>query len=304
VKGKTRTKIVELTEPTDDARYWREREADNWLNSFGYSVVKFWGNLTPIQAVLLAKLPTLDGKQSYSGLAEMMGLNWRTCKAQLNELLTRWHIELTQIRGGYFIVEHVGAERDVADVAEDVADVAEDVADAARDVADLQVTTSTISTNTLLAPAFLEEEKEAAQETTNMDTVNNQGEGQPEWWRRLSKAEKEDIAYRKHLRNIGCSERSIPTILALWKEKMRRVEGPEAFCLILSYSKDYLAEKNAQNPSGYIIAELKDHLGIKRRKPPKPKPRKQLTPEEQARRQFWAEMKRMEREDAALCVDT
>jgi len=129
--------------------------------------------------------------------------------------------------------------------------------------------------------------------------------GEPERKRRVSKFadEETDHAYRTHLRNLGCSKRAIETIIKLWKEKMRRVEGPEAFCLILHYSKDRLAEKKVRSPGAWIIAELEEHLGFRKRKPPAPRPAKVLTPEEMARKQLWAEIKAMEREDAYLCPD-
>jgi hypothetical protein len=113
-----------------------------------------------------------------------------------------------------------------------------------------------------------------------------------------------DLAHRKHLQKIGCSKRTIPRIINLWGEKVRRAEHPEGLSLILDYSGEYLAKKGARNPGRFIIAELEDHLGIRQRQPPKPKPPRQLTPEQLANKQLWAEHNAVERAAVALCVDT
>jgi hypothetical protein len=126
-------------------------------------------------------------------------------------------------------------------------------------------------------------------------------QGKPEA-RRLTE-EDYDLAYARHLQKLGCSSRAIRTILVLWKAKINRAEFPEAHCLILEYSPKYLAEKKVVNPSGFIISELQEQLGIAKREPPVERPRKQLTEEELEHKRMWQGHYSMQRELGSLCLD-
>ena len=112
-----------------------------------------------------------------------------------------------------------------------------------------------------------------------------------------------DLAYARHLQKLGCSSRAIRTILVLWKTKINRAEFPEAHCLILEYSPKYLAEKKVVNPSGFIISELQEQLGIAKRKPPVEKPSPHLTEEKLEQKRIWQEHYAMEQETVSLCLD-
>jgi hypothetical protein len=176
---------------------------------------------------------------------------------------------------------------------QDVADSSRDVADCSRDVADSDPSIKGITGTIKVAQkksAFLGELAEDA------------AQGMPVGTRRPTEKDY-DPAYAKHLQRLGCDVRAIPRILALWKEKMHRLEFPEGHCLILDYSPNYLAEKRVANPSGFIIAELKEQLGIAKRKPLVQGPKKQLTEEQLEYRRMWQQHYADERETASLCLD-
>ncbi len=326
-KGTKRITGIDLIEPADDARYWAPKAGEGWLNQIAYTVVPFTPGMPAIQSVLLAKIATLRGKQSYRGLSEMLGVCKRSVKKALNALITSRAIKLAQLPDGYFTIDvadmhpsikgarpfvnNHGTASEPQDVADsdprrrkaiqkmsqichrDVADMSGDVADVSQDVADMHPSIKGIRGTIKVAQdksAFLEGvEEEAAR-------------GKPEESRRLTE-EDFDRAYAKHLCKLGCSSRAVQRILALWKEKMRRMEFPEAHCLILDYSASYLAQKKVANPSGFIIAELQEQLGIVKRKPPIEKPKRQLTEEELEYRRMWQEHDAMEREGDSLCID-
>ena len=73
---------IELVEPADDAQYWANKskevkrtiDTDGWLSSYSYTVVAIDRQLGAIRSVLLGKVAGLHGKQSYAGLAVMLGL--------------------------------------------------------------------------------------------------------------------------------------------------------------------------------------------------------------------------------------
>ena len=81
-----------------------------------------------------------------------------------------------------------------------------------------------------------------------------------------------DIAEKMYLRRLGCSEESVEIIKGLWSDLQGRRTTPESHDLVLEFSAKYLAEKKVRDPAGFIIAELRELLGIENRKPP-PEPR-------------------------------
>ena len=104
---------IELIEPAADARYWaskstevkRTNDADCWLSSYSYTVVAIDRQLGSIQSVLLGKVARLHGKQSYAGLAVMLGLERKTVKRALAGLAGRKRIAVTQLDDGYIVIK-------------------------------------------------------------------------------------------------------------------------------------------------------------------------------------------------------
>jgi len=104
-KGKRRTTRIDLIEPADDAKYWASKDGEGWLNHIAYTMIGFPPGLPVIQAVLLGKVAALKGKQSYRGLAEMLGLTKRAVNKSLDALVALVAIRVGSLPDGYFTID-------------------------------------------------------------------------------------------------------------------------------------------------------------------------------------------------------
>ena len=115
------------------------------------------------------------------------------------------------------------------------------------------------------------------------------------WWKE-SKEEKN----KEYLCRIGCDLRGAMVLLKLWEQLLacNHFLAEQTFGhLSRHYSETHLAAKGAKNPPAWIIADLKEQLGIQQRKEPgKPKP----TPMQLALAKHWSERSEHDERLAAL----
>ena len=104
-KGKRRTTRIDLIEPANDAKYWASKDGEGWLNQIAYTMIGFPPGLPAIYAVLLGKVAALKGRQSYRGLAEMLGLKKRSVKKSLDALVALDAIRVGSLPDGYFTID-------------------------------------------------------------------------------------------------------------------------------------------------------------------------------------------------------
>jgi hypothetical protein len=276
-----RTLAIVLIEPKPEQCCWYPRRvkngtADHWLNRIAYCLVEFDPERTAIENVLRARLRRLLTYKVEWLAEEALGVSRQSVinalkaltTASVNNSVNNGEVPKCRSNPVESAERHLGAtERELGATERHLGATEREMGTSIK-VLDLSI--KALDEKCFATQVEAVYDGGTAPFTTEFDPLTEAEQKELEDYERRMEQSK-DQKNRAFLNRAGCKPDYLNYVLKLWQKYLDTNKHVAEYTyghLALHYTEGYLADKAARNPVGFIVAHLRERLGIEQRKEP------------------------------------